>query len=59
MQKIFCGLVQGEEGATALEYGLLAALVSTAIVTAVAAVGGHIATAFQMVSTAITASTGT
>lgn len=52
------GLIQGEEGATALEYGLLAALVSTAIATAVGAVGSHIATAFQMVSTAITAVTG-
>ena len=41
-----------EEGATAIEYGLIASLISVAIVVAVTAVGGGLNTTF----TAVTAS---
>jgi len=38
-----------DEGATAVEYGLLVALIAAVIVTIVATLGGQIATAFQTV----------
>ena len=39
-----------ERGATAVEYGLLVALIAAVIVTIVATLGGHILTAFTTVS---------
>ncbi|GAA1809117.1 Flp family type IVb pilin [Agromyces neolithicus] len=43
-----------EEGATAVEYGLIVALIAAVIVGIVATLGGQINTAFTEVSTAIT-----
>jgi len=45
--------VQEEEGATAIEYGLLASLIAVVIVGAVRTLGGNINTAFTTVSTAL------
>ena len=42
-----------EQGATAIEYGLIAAGISVAIITAVASVGSSLNTTFTSVSTAI------
>lgn len=42
-----------EEGATAVEYGLIVALIAAVIVGVVATLGGEINTAFQKVVTAI------
>ncbi len=42
-----------EEGATAVEYGLIVALIAAVIVTVVATLGGQIAAAFQTVVTAL------
>ena len=42
-----------EEGATAVEYGLIVALIAAIIVGVVATLGGQINTAFQTVSTAL------
>lgn len=42
-----------ERGATAVEYGLMVALIAGVIVAVVATLGGQIKTAFQTVSTAI------
>lgn len=42
-----------EEGATAVEYGLIVALIAAVIVTIVATLGGQISTAFNKVSTAL------
>jgi len=42
-----------DEGATAVEYGLLVALIAAVIVTIVATLGGQIATAFQTVVDAL------
>ena len=42
-----------EEGATAVEYGLLVALIAAVIVTVVGVLGGQINTAFQTVVTAL------
>jgi pilus assembly protein Flp/PilA len=42
-----------EKGATAVEYGLLVALIAAIIVTVVATLGQQINTAFETVSTAV------
>ena len=42
-----------EEGATAVEYGLLVALIAAVIVGIVATLGGQIAAAFQAIVTAL------
>lgn len=46
-------LVREEEGATAVEYGLLVALIAAIIVGIVATLGGQIADAFQTVVDAL------
>ncbi len=40
-----------ESGATAIEYGLIAALIAVAIIAAVRAVGGSLSTTFSTVNT--------
>jgi pilus assembly protein Flp/PilA len=47
-----------EEGAAAIEYGLLAGLVSVAIVTTVGLIGTNLNTVYGYVSTALIAITG-
>lgn len=47
-----------ESGATAIEYGLIAALVSVAAIGALTAMGGSLNTMFQTVSNALTAAVG-
>ncbi len=42
-----------EEGATAIEYGLIAALIAVAIIAAVRAVGGTLSTTFDAVDTGL------
>jgi pilus assembly protein Flp/PilA len=45
--------LRDESGATAIEYGLIAAGISVAIITAVTALGSSLNTTFTSVSTAI------
>ena len=45
--------VQNESGATAIEYGLIAAGISVAIITVVAALGTKLDTTFGKVDTAL------
>ena len=47
-----------ESGATAIEYGLIAALVSVAAIGALTAMGGSLTTMYTSVSNAITAAVG-
>ncbi len=47
-----------ESGVTAIEYGLIAALVSVAAIGALTAMGGSLNTMFQTVSNALTAAVG-
>ena len=47
-----------ESGATAIEYGLIAALVSVAAIGALTAMGGSLNTMFQTVSNSLTAAAG-
>jgi pilus assembly protein Flp/PilA len=45
--------IESEEGVTAIEYGLIAALIAVAIVTAVRLVGTNLTAVFSKVSTSI------
>jgi len=51
MYSTFKKLLSDESGATAVEYGLIAALVSVAAVTALTAVGTDLTNMFNSVST--------
>jgi len=42
-----------EEGATAIEYGLIAALIAVVIITVVTTLGSNLAATFQSVSNAL------
>jgi pilus assembly protein Flp/PilA len=43
-------LLANEGGATAIEYGLIAALIAVAAVSAMTTVGGHLSTTFSTVA---------
>jgi len=44
-------LIRDEEGATAIEYGLIAALIAVAAITAMTQLGGTLSATFRNVST--------
>lgn len=52
-------LIMNEEGATALEYGLLAALIAAAISASVIALGDAVTATFDDVAAKMTAATST
>jgi pilus assembly protein Flp/PilA len=51
MRALLIALVRDDTGATAIEYGLIAALISVAVVTVVTTVGHNLATTFNCVAT--------
>ena len=51
--------LKDERGATAIEYGLLAALVSVAIITALTAVSGGLQNTYNQVATELNTAVGT
>jgi pilus assembly protein Flp/PilA len=51
MTKVFARFVKDESGATAIEYGLIAALVAVAIITAATQLGKDIAALFTAIGT--------
>ena len=51
--KTLISFVRNEEGATAIEYGLIAALISVAAIAAMRGVGTQLKTMFGSVSTAL------
>ena len=53
MQKALLRFWRDEEGATAIEYGLIAGLIAVVIVAALTALGTDIRGVFQSISTAI------
>jgi len=57
MFKVIRKLRKNRVGATAIEYGLIAALVSVAAVGALTSVGGSLRTMFSSVATVLTAAT--
>ena len=53
MKNLVSRFVKDESGATAIEYGLIAAGIAIAIITAVQGVGGKLSTNFGMISTSL------
>ena len=53
MFKWFKKLIKSEEGATAVEYGLIAALIAAVIIAAVTTLGTKISSVFQSIANAI------
>jgi pilus assembly protein Flp/PilA len=53
MSKFVTRFLKDESGATAIEYGLIAALVAVVLVTALTAMGGKLAATFGAVSAAL------
>ena len=49
----FKNLVRDEQGATAIEYGLIAALIAVAAITAMSAVGDEVGDTFTKVDTTL------
>jgi pilus assembly protein Flp/PilA len=53
MQNLFSRFVRDESGATAIEYGLIAALIAVVIIGAVTALGTSLSSTFTSVTTAL------
>ena len=58
MSKFLNRFAKNESGATAIEYGLIAALVAVAIVTAMTLMGPALLAAFATVTAALTTAAG-
>jgi pilus assembly protein Flp/PilA len=59
MKTLLAGFARNESGATAIEYGLIAGLVSVVIVTALLTVGDTLTTTFEQITTALEPAAGT
>jgi len=55
MQNLMSKFIKDESGATAIEYGLIAALIAVALIGGATAIGGSLGNKFNAVSTAIDA----
>jgi len=53
MSKLISRFVRDESGATAIEYGLIAALIAVVIITALTTLGTTLNTKFQFVATTL------
>ncbi len=51
MQKLFARFLRDQDGATAIEYGLIAAGISVAIIAAVQGIGGKLQNTFNFIGT--------
>ncbi len=58
MFKLLRKLRKDEQGATAIEYGLIAALISVAAIVAMQAIGTSLTSLFQSVSSDLTGAVG-
>ncbi|MDR6755299.1 pilus assembly protein Flp/PilA [Mycoplana sp. BE70] len=56
MTKIFARFLKDESGATAIEYGLIAALISVALIFGANALGGALNNQFNFLATTMTES---
>ena len=54
MRNLFRRFINDQSGVTAIEYGLIAALIAVVIITAVTSVGSKLTTTFTSVATALT-----
>ena len=55
MSKLFARFLKNEFGATAIEYGLIAALIAVGIIAAASALGSQISTTFNLISSEMAA----
>lgn len=53
--KLFSKIMKNEEGATAIEYGLIAALIAVAAIVAMGALGDNLANTFNDVNNSLEA----
>ncbi len=53
MTKLMNRFVADESGATAIEYGLIAALIAVVIITAVTKLGSNLSTKFNTIATSV------
>lgn len=53
MNKLFLRFLKDNSGATAIEYGLIAALISVVIITAITSVGTKLTTTFNTIATSL------
>ena len=53
MSKFVSRFMKDESGATAIEYGLIAALIAVVIITAVTSLGTTLSTKFNTITTAV------
>ena len=53
MGNLFRRFINDQAGVTAIEYGLIAALIAVVIITAVKAVGSDLSTTFNSIATAL------
>ena len=53
MRNFITHLLRDDQGATAIEYGLIAALIAVAIITAVGTVGSNLTSTFNSVASAL------
>lgn len=53
MTKFFNRFAKDESGATAIEYGLIAALIAVALITVLGTVGNGLNTTFQSIATKV------
>ncbi|HXZ01862.1 MAG TPA: Flp family type IVb pilin [Stellaceae bacterium] len=58
MRKVLTNLLRDESGATAIEYGLIAALISVVIIAAITAVGTQLSTTFNTISGKLSSANG-
>ena len=58
MKNLFDRFVKDESGATAIEYGLIAALISVALITGATTLGNTLNTQFQSLSTKMNTANG-
>ena len=54
MSKFMNRFLKDESGATAIEYGLIVALIAVVIIAAVTAIGGTLNTTFETIDTELT-----
>jgi pilus assembly protein Flp/PilA len=57
MKNLFARFVKDESGATAIEYGLIAALIGVAIILAATALGGQLSNTFNTITTQLSTAT--
>lgn len=57
MKQVLVKFFRDEEGATAIEYGLIAGLIAVVIITAVTAIGTDLTSTFELISSKLPSGT--